>query len=213
MRPLWSHASPFRRASPWLALCVFGSTQLAAESEIVIAGSPDRGLCTISDLTVGTRTLYVVHAFNAGMVASRFKIEPGPGVTMTYLSETHFFSKTLGNTQDGISVCYGECTTGDQLIASIDYMAYGTSSSCSQMLVVPPTRKLKRQAYRGSDRDICQDMFVTRTSSCGCPNISFRDSWVFSCEPLRLPIIGSPASIGEIAGLVRLGRLSSGDTS
>jgi hypothetical protein len=106
---------------------------------------------------------------------------------MTYLSETHYFPMTVGNTQDGISVCYGECTIGDQLVASITYMAYGTSSGCSEVLVVPHPAAQTVEAIRCdgvATRTYVRDMFITHNSGCGCPNThSFQGTpQLFGCQ-------------------------------
>jgi len=191
-----------------LCLAVLFATTCPAraqiESAIVIAGDPGRALCQITDVTPGLHTLYVVHAFNAGMVASRFKVQSGPGCTLTYVSEVHYFPSTIGNTQTGISVCYGQCTTGDQVIASIDYMGLGTSSSCSQMLIVPHPLAETVEAIKCSGvptRTFVQDMFVGHNSGCGCPSAHgfAGTAQTFNC----LPIAVAASTWGAIKALYR----------
>jgi len=90
--------------------------------------------CLMFDETPGVRTVYVYHHLGQGR-GVRFRVVAGPGVTMTYLSETHYYP-TLGDTQNGITVCYQQCI-GGPLVATIQYMAYGTSSINTRINVVP----------------------------------------------------------------------------
>jgi len=91
-----------------------------------------------NDQGPGVRTVYVRHTFSVGSLASRFRILLGPGATMTYLSETHPYPMTVGNTQDGISICYGSCTPPEPLLlATISYMSYATDANCSKVLIMP----------------------------------------------------------------------------
>jgi hypothetical protein len=168
-----------------LGACSMSIAQI--ESSIAVWGSPDYPLCEISDLP-GERTLYVVHRFNPGMNAVRFKIEAGPGLTMTYVSEVHHFASTVGNTQDGISVCYGTCTLGNQLIASITYIANGTSAPSSRIVVAPHPSAQTIEAIKCNGvptRAYGEDMTVSSGGGCGCPvTHSFPGTAdVFSCDP------------------------------
>src|SRR5262245_54685270 len=95
-----------------VAMLASRAAMAQAESQIEISAFAQPHICEVADLTPGPRTFYVFHTFNAGIVSSRFKVESGPGMTMTYISETHPYAMTLGNTQSGISVCYGPCELG-----------------------------------------------------------------------------------------------------
>jgi hypothetical protein len=45
----------------------------------------------------------------------------------------------LGNTQTGITICYGGCLLDPQtVLVAIQYMAYGTSPNCGGQLFVSP---------------------------------------------------------------------------
>jgi hypothetical protein len=67
----------------------------------------------------------------------RFKLEPTAGVTMSYLSETHFESVLEGDLFSGITYCLTECKPHPILLARIDYMTFGTSDACSEVRAVP----------------------------------------------------------------------------
>lgn len=189
------------------ALLLLGPAVLNAqiESSIVVWGNPDDPLCEIADVP-GERTVYVVHRFNPGMNAARFKIESGPGITMTYVSEVHYFASTVGNTQDGISVCYGTCTLGNQLIASITYLAYGTSSQCSRVHVVPHPSAQTVEAIKCNGvatRTYVEDLVISHagTGGCGCGDTHgfAGTAQVFGC----LPVAVENTTWGAIKALYR----------
>lgn len=89
-----------------------------------------------NDQGPGLRSVYVIHAFNAGAFASRFRVSLGSGATMSYVSETHAFATTLGDTQSGMTVCYGACVE-NTLVATMTYMSYASDDNCSKVLVLP----------------------------------------------------------------------------
>jgi hypothetical protein len=91
---------------------------------------------TMKDDSPGVRTVYVVFE-SFGFIAVWFRIASGPGVTMVYLSETPGPGTIVGDTQSGMTVCFGSCADGIHLLATINYLAYGTSSPCSKLSVVP----------------------------------------------------------------------------
>ena len=93
--------------------------------------------CTLDDTSPRLHTVTVLHKFNAGSVASRFKVELDPGVTMTYLSETIAWPTSVGDFRNGISICYGSCQVGDVVLGTIEFQGYGTSAPCSFVRVVP----------------------------------------------------------------------------
>lgn len=128
----------FRRVLP-AALLITSLTAPAstfATSSIAIWDGTYPDCFTID--TPGLHTVQVVHRFSIGTLAARFKVVSDPGMTMTYVSETHPIAHSLGNTQDGLAVCYDECMGGSMVVAVITYMGYGTTTSpCSKIRVVP----------------------------------------------------------------------------
>jgi hypothetical protein len=157
----------------------------------LLTGEPDLEECVLFDTAPGIRTVHVMHHFNMGATAVRFKIESTPGMTMTYLSDTSAFAH-VGSTQTGISVCYGSCAVGDQVIASINYMSYGTSSTCSRILVAPHPAAETVEAIRCGGlpvRTLVEDLWVTGLSGAcgGCPATphSFAgNAQTFDCTPV-----------------------------
>jgi len=86
----------------------------------------------------GLVTVHVLMEFNLGSVASRFRIQASPEVTWSYISETPSFPTFLGNTQEGITVCFDQCLQGSTEIVAIQYMAYGTSAICTGGVSIVP---------------------------------------------------------------------------
>jgi hypothetical protein len=94
--------------------------------------------CEMLDNQPGLIAVTVHHIFTVGGLGARFRVEPGAGVTFTYVSETHHFANTLGNTQTGVEVCYDACAApNDSPLITIYYLSYGTSGPCSELRVVP----------------------------------------------------------------------------
>jgi hypothetical protein len=167
------------------------NAQAQVQSSIAIWGDARIPLCEVPDAP-GERTVYVVHTINPGTTAARFKIETGPGNTMTYLSETHYFASTAGTTQDGISICYENCLLDNVVLASITYMAHGTSSSCSRLLVVPhpAAQTVEVMDCAGSSASAYGSDLTLHLpgGGCGCPvTHSFPgNAQTFSCSPVAV---------------------------
>ncbi len=57
---------------------------------------------------------------------------------MTHVFEVHYWPQTVGDTQNGMMVCYNSCVgSGNNMVAAVTYMRYGTSADCSQLMIVP----------------------------------------------------------------------------
>lgn len=146
------------------------------------------GPCSVTDDAPRVQTVYVVHTLTTGAIASRFRLEAGEGMTMTYLSESHPV-QAIGNVNNGLSVCYGSCQNSI-LVAVVQYMGYGTSASCSEIHVVPYPGE---DAVEALDCDgvpvslVSRDLFVGRVpGNCGCGNgrLYVGTPRVFNCEPV-----------------------------
>lgn len=154
-------------ASPGRALC-------QVEGSIFVSAQPDNFSCVLLDMNPGVHTIHIIHSLSLGAKGSRFRIATGPGMTMTYMSETHHFPMTIGNTQSGISICYEDCLAGDFLVASINYMGYGTSSHCSRIQVAAHPESGVVEAMRCNNTPVrmaMEDLAVTPSpGGCACPS-------------------------------------------
>jgi hypothetical protein len=144
------------------------------EGSIFLSALSTNWDCELMDATPGLHTVHVIHSLSPGAKGSRFRIAAGPGMTMTYVSEVHSFPMTVGNTQSGISICYGDCLAGDFVVASITYSGYGTSSHCSRIQVVGHPASGQVEAKRCDDvsvRMAVEDLAVSAfVGGCGCPS-------------------------------------------
>jgi hypothetical protein len=179
------------------------SAQVETQGVIQVVDEGDA--CETPDGTPGVRTLRVYHDFAIIASGSRFRIEAGPGVTMTYLSEVHHFPMTIGNTQDGITICYDACLGPSILVATMNYMAYGTSELCSEIRVVPHPDAETVEAMRCDGtalRAYVSDLVIrTPGGSCGCAggHVFPGTPRLIDCSPSPL----EPTTWGRIKALYR----------
>ena len=142
--------------------------------------------------TPGLMTIYVFHSIVSGATGCRFRIQAGPGMTMTYVSETHDFPMTIGDTQTGMTVCYDTCLPGPYYrLATLTYVAYGTST-CAELEIVPhpdaETVEEKDCNYQ-SGPALVQNLKVSAFSVCAtCPPVfSYAGNGrPFDCAPLAV---------------------------
>ena len=177
-----------------------------ATSLIALSSQPNQIACNLIDQAPGLRTVYVIQTLNSGSIASRFRVVTGPGSTLTYVSETAHFG-AVGNTQSGISMCYGDCTAEDLLLVTISYMAYGTSLPCGQQQIIAhPAAQTVEIMNCGSvpERASVQPMFVEGPGGiCGCPSphLVTGTPQTFGCQPVPV----STSTWGAIKGLYARG--------
>jgi len=144
----------------------------------------------INDSGPGLRTVYVRHIFTPGSMGSRFRVSLDPGVTLTYISETHTFPMTLGDTQSGISICYGVCMVPLEVLVTITYMYYGSSVTCPRLRVLPhpDAETIEVINCLGTPEGArAQDMFVVAPNgACGCPTQTAFPGMpkTFTCTPV-----------------------------
>ena len=93
--------------------------------------------CNIIDGSMGLKSVYIIHVGTNGATASMWKLDVDPGVTMQYVGETSPFQTIIGDTQNGISIAYASCLSGQFLVATVNYFAQGTSTACAYMSIVP----------------------------------------------------------------------------
>jgi hypothetical protein len=125
----------FKRSALFLAICVLFVGTARAQVEVEASSLSYTSNCILG-LDPGLRTIYIRLAFNSGATAARFRVALGPGVTMTYVSESSPYT-AVGYALAGMSVCFGGCLTGEPLLASLTFMSYSTDASCSEVRIVP----------------------------------------------------------------------------
>jgi hypothetical protein len=119
-------------------LVLFWHPVNAQQNHIALYSDAGYTDCKLSDAGPGLVNVYVVHKSGGGATASQFKVQAGPGVTLSYLRDTlQPPSLSLGDTQNGITVAYSGCRYSEILVVTISYFASGTSRNCSTLSVVP----------------------------------------------------------------------------
>jgi hypothetical protein len=153
----------------------------SAQFDVIgVFADPSMSSCKISD-GGGMVSVYVVHTTN-GAVASQFMVKASSGVTLTWISDTVAFPAALGTTQSGISVGYGACFSSDVLVATVKYLASGTSSSCSWLSIAPDPSSLKQKIEVVNCSQTTVDPSVSRLvinsdGSCDCGPTSELTNW------------------------------------
>ncbi len=80
--------------------------------------------------TGGLIALYVIHVGRDPAMASQF-IAPRPAcLDATYIGDAHQFAVTIGDSQTGISIAYGQCLDPPIHILTIHYFGSGNTGSC-----------------------------------------------------------------------------------
>jgi len=92
--------------------------------------------CEIVDGGQGVVTLYVVHTLGAGAAAVVFMVQPSAGFGATYITDSHPFEVSIGDSQTGIAIAYTECLSGTIVVLGVTYLFLGTSETCSYLDVV-----------------------------------------------------------------------------
>ena len=119
-----------------MAICALVVSVPRAQTEIEASATRNNSTCVLAYNRPGLYNVYIRLTFNSGAAAARFRLEPGPGISMAYVSESSPYS-SVGFAFAGISVCFGGCVTGDALIATVTFLTFGTDTPCSELRVVP----------------------------------------------------------------------------
>ena len=87
--------------------------------------------CAITDAAPGLLPIYVVHIGTTAATASQF-LAPKPDCMVggTWLSDTGVFPVTIGDSQNGVAIGYGQCLSGPIHCLTINIFAGGTSTAC-----------------------------------------------------------------------------------
>lgn len=108
-----------------------------ARADFVVLFTDSAGVtCDMQDTSPGIQDIYILHIMSSSD-GVRFRVEASPDMTMTYLSEETYLPVLEGDTQSGITFCYGSCRHDYVVLAKLTYMRHGTSGLCSDIRVVP----------------------------------------------------------------------------
>jgi len=187
-----------------LMLVVSAGTAYGQAGVISVAADPGGSSYTIFDTGVDLKTVYVLHTLTPGVIASRFKIEESPNVTMVYVGETVHEPAYVGDTRVGITICYGVCKTSPVLLVSMQYAAFGTSGDCSAIYPVPHPSSTTFEAVDCGGHTLvagCSGAWVNQTINCqGSPPDCSVDGSV-SGVPLSCTVPTEPSTWGQIKSM------------
>jgi hypothetical protein len=93
--------------------------------------------CDLEDKSAGIRSFLVVHVSATNVAACMFSAPVPACFTGTWLSDTPQYPVTLGDSQNGISVGYGECLSSPIHVMTINFFCQGTSSNCCYYKIFP----------------------------------------------------------------------------
>ena len=93
--------------------------------------------CESVDNRVALVSIYVVHLYSPGAVASSWMVAQSPDFNCSYVGEAAPWATVIGNTRTGIWISYGLCVVGDALLITINYFCQGLTPACEFLEVVP----------------------------------------------------------------------------
>lgn len=93
--------------------------------------------CNVYDSSPGVMKFYVVHVRKTGATAAWFAAPQPPCLsTAVYLYDTPVFPTTIGNSQTGVEIQYGDCLSSPIHILTIEYGRLGQTGSCCRYPVI-----------------------------------------------------------------------------
>jgi hypothetical protein len=93
--------------------------------------------CNLDDKVPGLTPYYIVHVYTSGATGCRYSAPKPACLLAQYLSDTNMFAVTIGNSQTGSSVGYGNCRVGPILVQMLNYFTMGTTPPCCQYWTCP----------------------------------------------------------------------------
>jgi len=134
--------------------------------------------CNLID-TPGLKTFHVVHINVATATACQFATPmPSCMTGATWLSDTAVFPVTVGNSQDGVSVGYGECLFGPIHVLSTNYFMPGTIHTCCEFPVVQHPDRTLVEAVDCTSNLVAAIGATSQvaTGACGCGTVAVHET-------------------------------------
>jgi hypothetical protein len=124
-----------------LPLLLLASAVFAQSGAVCIFTDDGGAACDFVDTTPGLVTLYIFHTQTPGAKAVQFAAPIPPCmVGATFISDDDVFPVTIGNSQDGVSVGYGDCLSGPIHVLTVNILASGTSTpNCAYPITPDPS--------------------------------------------------------------------------
>ncbi|MEJ2721943.1 MAG: hypothetical protein P8181_12520 [bacterium] len=118
----------------------------------------------------------------SGAQASEFSAPVPSCFTGTWLSDTVVFPVTIGNSQNGVSIGYGQCTPGPIHVLTINFFCQGTTSNCCYYRIKPhPDRETGTVGVVDCSDDLLTAKggsgIVNPTDDCRCGELTRDSTW------------------------------------
>lgn len=97
-------------------------------------------VCVLDDKSSGVRDYFVVHEINTDATGVQFAVRLGPPTSsLTYVGEEALVPVAIGDTQNGVTLGYGQCLIAPQSIAVVrmTYSGEADTPPCTPFAVVP----------------------------------------------------------------------------
>ncbi|UCG53348.1 MAG: hypothetical protein JSW58_07285 [Candidatus Latescibacterota bacterium] len=130
--------------------------------------------CLLYDTSPGLMTVTVLHVNSQGATGSRFAAPMSSCMHLvTWLSDTAVFSGTVGNSQDGVSIDYDQCITGNFQILTINYFVQGYTEECCWYGIEPDPGASSGQVEVVDCEDqvvfvLGMDDLINSSANCAC---------------------------------------------
>lgn len=134
--------------------------------------------CTFDNKPYAILEIHVVHMDAPGISASQFSLRDGGGFTGAYLGEelSPHVVGGFGNSQEGISIAYGDCYASPLHILTVRYLIEGHMPKGSYLKVVPDPHAIPEPGIWAVD---CSNSTLLPASG---GIVIVNDEGVFCCE-------------------------------
>ncbi|UCG51535.1 MAG: hypothetical protein JSW58_15325 [Candidatus Latescibacterota bacterium] len=114
------------------------ATTVYGQAGVIVLAGDAQGLdCNLSDKSPGVCSFYAVHILTPGAMACSFSAPAPSCFTGSWLSDAHVFPVTLGDSQNGVAIGYGECRPGPIHVLTLNFFCQGLSQNCCYYSVKP----------------------------------------------------------------------------
>ena len=123
------------------ALMLVAGMAFAQAGSVGVFADPLGLNCNVLDgPPMGLKQYFVVHVYTTGATAVQYRAKLPLCMTATgamWLSDTNMFAVTVGNSQIGVAVAYGNCLVGPIHTQIISVFAMGMTPACCRWIVDP----------------------------------------------------------------------------
>lgn len=120
-----------KRAQALAVSLLLATVPVFAQGNIGVYADPSGSSCQIIDQSPGLLPIYVVHIDTPGATASQFYAPiPSCMIGAAWISDTNVFSVTIGDSQGGVAIGYGQCLFAPIHVLTINVFGQGLSDAC-----------------------------------------------------------------------------------